>query len=180
MSRGMKFSKGQDSHKEIDYDVLHEDMDRHFDAGEELKGIGEKFVSDKEKLEDAIDRIQNSKLSLGEKAEMLAELNNTIEALKKQFDKDVAAVQAKVHGEIDELIDEVEQGVTELSEQANSLKEVSLDAASTDTSAAADAADKRKQEFEALQRESVQKLQLQMDSAARQQREMFRRRISGR
>ena len=49
-----------------------------------------------------------------------------------------------------------------------------------DTSAAADAADEKKEEFENMKREYAEKLKLQMEQAQMQQRNIRNRRITGR
>ena len=74
----------------------------------------------------------------------------------------------------------MQDAADEMEKQADSLREVHMEAASVDTSAAADAADEKKEEFENMKREYAEKLKLQMEQAQMQQRNIRNRRITGR
>jgi cytochrome c556 len=167
-------------HVELGYSELDQETGEQVSEGDRLHELGTKFEADKTKLEDAMERVQTSNIKPEDKARMIAELNAAIDALQTQYAEDVAAEQARIQAEIEGQLEQMEQSIQELAEQADSLRGVSMDAAATDASAAADAADTKKQEFEQMKEEYTAKLQLQMEQAEMQQRNIRNRRLSGR
>lgn len=176
LSKGMNLGR----HGEVGYDELHKETGEKVAEGDRLHELGAKFEADKTKLEDAIERAQAANIKPKDKARMIAELNAAIDALQAQYDDDVAAEEARVQEEIEGQIEQMGQTIDELAEQADSLREITMDAASTDASAAADAADAKKQEFEQMKGEYTEKLRLQMEQAEMQRRNIRARRLSGR
>ncbi len=176
LSRGMNLGR----HEEIGYDELHKETGEQVAEGDRLRGLGEKFEADKTKLEDEIDRVQASKIKPEDKARIIAELNAVIDALQAQYDNEVAAEQARVQKEIAGQIEQMDQAIDELTEQADSLRDVTMEASATDASAAADAADEKKQEFEQMKEKFDEELRLQMEQAEIQQRSIHDRRSGGR
>lgn len=176
LSKGMNFGR----HGEVGYDELHEETGELVSEGDRLHELGEKFEADKTKLEDAIERVQASNIKPEDKAKIIAELNAAIDALQAQYEDDVAAEEAKVQEEIEGQLEQMDQTINELTEQADSLRDVTMDAAATDASAAAEAADAKKQEFEQMKEEYTKKLCLQMEQAEMLQRNIRNRRLSGR
>ena len=144
-----------------------------------LRELGAKFVEDKTKLEDAIERVQASGIKPEDKAKIIAELNAVIDAVQAQYEDDVAAEEAKVQEEIEGNLEQMDQTIDELTEQADYLRDITMDAASTDASAAAEAADAKKQEFEQMKEEYTEKLRLQIEQAEMQKRNIHNRRLSG-
>ena len=71
------------------------------------------------------------------------------------------------------------EAADEFEKQADSLKNVQMDVASKDTSAAAEAAEAKKKEFETMKSNYVEKLKLQMEQAETQRRNIRNRRLSG-
>lgn len=176
LSRGMNLGR----HGEVGYDELRKETDEQVSEGDRLHELGAKFEEDKTKLEDAIRRVEASSIQPKDKAKMIAELNAAIDALQAQYEDDVAAKQAKVQEGIGGQLEQMDQTIDELTEQADSLRDVTMDAASTDTSAAVKAAEAKKQEFERMKEEYIEKLRLQVEQAKMQQRNIRNRRLSGR
>lgn len=176
LSKGMNLGR----HGEVGYDELHKETGEQVSEGDRLHELGAKFEKDKTKLEDAIERVQASSIKPEDKAKMIAELNAAIDALQAQYEDDVAAEEAKVQEKIEGQLEQMDQTIDELTEQADFLRDVTMDAASTDASAAAEAADAKKQEFEQMKEEYTEKLRLQMEQAEMQQRNIRNRRLSGR
>ena len=71
------------------------------------------------------------------------------------------------------------QTIDEFTKQTDSLRGVKMEAASIDANSAADAGDTKKQEFEQMKAEYVEKLRLQMQQADIQQRNIRARRLRG-
>ena len=74
----------------------------------------------------------------------------------------------------------MQETAEELEEQADSLRNIQLDAASTDASAAATAAEVKKQQFEAIKDEYTEKLKQKMEQAEMHRRDIRSRQLSRR
>ena len=81
--------------------------------------------------------------------------------------------------ELEDQIESMQEAADEFEKQADSLKNVQMDVASKDTSAAAEAAEAKKKEFETMKSNYVEKLKLQMEQAETQRRNIRNRRLSG-
>lgn len=172
LSRGMDLGR----HGEIDYTELDKETSEKVSEGDRLQKLGEKFESDKNKLEEEIDKVMAAKISRKDKAALLQELKAAIEKLQEQYDEDVAAEQARVQEEIQARTERMEEAVDELEQQADSLRGVNMDAAATDASSAADAAEAKKQEFEKMKSMYDEKLRMQMEQAEIQRNNIQSRR----
>ena len=102
-----------------------------------------------------------------------------IALLQEQYDKEVAEEEAKIKEELEDQIESMQEAADEFEKQADSLKNVQMDVASKDPSAAAEAAEAKKKEFETMKSNYVEKLKLQMEQAETQRRNIRNRRLSG-
>lgn len=164
----------------LDGTILQKESNDQVQEGTKLHELGTKFESDKAKLEDEIEKVQNSKISDADKRKLVAQLEGAITKLQEQYDKEVTEEERKVQEELEGQIESMQEAADEMERQADSLRNVQMDAASTDASAAADAAEAQKQTFENMKSEYVEKLKLQMEQAEIQQRIIRNRRLSGR
>ena len=176
----MKHGRQLSRNKSLDGTILKKESGDQVDEGTKLHELGVKFESDKAKLEDEIDKVQNSKISETDKRKLIAQLNAAIEALQEQYDRDVTEEEERVQEELMGQIDSMQEAADELERQAADLRSIKMEAAATDASAAVDAADAQKQAFEQMKAEYVEKLNLQIEQAAIQQRNIRNRRLSGR
>lgn len=173
----MKFRRQLSLYKSLDGTILNKESSDYVDEGTKLHELGAKFESDKMKLEDEIDKVQNSKISETDKRNLIAQLNAAIEILQEQYARDVTAEEERVQEELMGQIDSMQEAADELERQASDLRNIKMEVASTDASAAADAADAQKQAFEQMKTEYVQKLNLQIEQATIQQRNIRNRRL---
>lgn len=164
----------------LDGTILQKESNDQVQEGIKLHELGTKFESDKAKLEDEIEKVQNSKISDADKRKLVAQLEEAITKLQEQYDKEVTEEERKVQEELEGQIESMQEAADEMERQADSLRNVQMDVASTDASAAADAAEAQKQTFENMKSEYVEKLKLQMEQAEIQQRIIRNRRLSGR
>ena len=181
MVRGKVLSKGENyrRHGEIGYKELHDEAEERIEKNDKLHGLGLRFESDKAKLEAEIDKVNASSISQKDKAAIISQLNAAILVLQEEYEEAVVQEEERVYGEIQEQIEQMEEAVDELDQQIDSLRDVSMEASSTDASAAADAAETKKQEFEQMKAEYAEKLKLQMDQAEIQRRNIRVRKLSG-
>ena len=176
----MRHGRQLSRNKSLDGTILNKESGDQVQEGTKLHELGVKFESDKAKLEDEIEKVQNSKISDADKRKLIAQLNAAIEALQEQYDQDVTAEEERVQQELMGQIESMQEAADELERQADDLRSIKMEAASTDASAAADAAEAQKQAFEQMKAEYVEKLNLQIEQAAIQQRNIRNRRLSGR
>jgi hypothetical protein len=138
-----------------------EDVERN----QRLNELAMRFQEDKEKIEQQIAMIEASGLDGQDTAETIADLHRDIEKLQAQYEAEVAAEQAAAQAEIQEDLGQMTQIADRFSEQAKSLRDVTMDAADVDTSAAATSADTRRLEVEQMMREYEAQLREQTEEA---------------
>ena len=148
--------------------------------GDRLSGLAKEFAADKEKLEDAIDRVKCSAFSDEEKRKLITELEGGIAYIQEEYDRKVTELETEQQRKFMETIETMQEAADGMQRQSEDLRAVKLDQSAADTSAAADAADEKKQAFEEMKRESLEKLNLQMQQAEIQRRNIRNRRLSGR
>lgn len=174
LDRDMEYGRG------LDRDVIHKEVGDKLQEGKNLEELAARFVSDKEKLESEIQKVQNAKISEKDKNALIAQLNDAISQLQEQYETEVAEEQEKVQETLEGKIEAMQEAALELERQEASLRSVQMDAASTDTSAAADTALEQKREFESMKQEYAEKLKLQVEQAEIQRRNIRNRQFGGR
>lgn len=172
--------KAMGKYGEVSYKEVKDTAGDKVYEGEKLGELAKQFVSDKNKLEDEIEKVQAANISDKDKAQIIAELNAAVVALQEQYDKDVVEEERKVQEELEGQIESMQEAADELERQVDSLRSVQMDVASTDASAAADAAAAQKQAFETMKSEYLEKLNLQIEQSEIQKRNILNRRLSGR
>ena len=158
------------------YDAFYETAEEQLERRERLNRLGEKFVSDKKKLEDALERVQLSGISAEDKKTMIEELNAAIDALEAQYKREVENEEAEVREETESLLEQIDQTIVDLAKQADSLRGVTMEVTSVDATSAADAGDTKKQELEQMLREYEARFSLQEEQAEAHQKSIHKRR----
>lgn len=176
---GIKHGRELSRNKGLDGTIIQKECDNHLSDLEGIHKLGEKFESDKQKLEAEIEKIQTSSISPSDKSRLISVLNAAIEKLKIQYDHEVAEEEAKLQKSMLEQIENLQNLADELNNQADSLRSVQMDAASTDASAAADVADSKKQAIEQMKAQYLEQLNLKIQAAKIQQRNILNRRRGG-
>ncbi|MBR3358886.1 MAG: hypothetical protein IKG46_13790 [Solobacterium sp.] len=172
LTKGMNLGR----YDNLSYDDMNKETQEGIDCDRDIHGIGEMFEADKAKLEAAYERILSSSIAHEDKARMLAELNAAIDALMVQYDEEVAAEREKVQKEIEERLNQMQETADELSKQSDDLKTIVMEAASTDASASASAAEVKKQEYMRMRAEYAEKLRDQVEQAEAQKKSIHSRR----
>lgn len=181
-SGGVPMLKGRQlgRNKSLDSTILKKESGDQVQEGDRLHELGTKFESDKGKLENEIEKVKNSKISEADKRKLVAQLEGAIVALQEQYDREVTEEEERQQQELMGQIDAMQEAADELERQSADLRALKMEAASTDAAAAADAADDQKRAFEEMKKEYVDKLNLQMQQAEIQRRNIRNRRLSGR
>ena len=164
----------------FDQDAMKKEADDSAADYDKLHELGQKFESDKAAIEKAIDQVENSAMSSADKKQTLLRLRSELEQLQKEYDAQVTEAEKELEKDIRDQIDDFKEAADEAQEQADSLNDVELDTGSADLSAAADAARAQKEAYEKLREENVQRLELKIQQAEIQKRNMRSRRLSGR
>lgn len=172
MGRGFQKSKGS-----LDGRVIKRNVERTKERDEGLHEEGEKFLRDKEALEEQYRIIEESSLSAEDKRKTLEALKQLAITREKDFEDKVEKEREKLQEEQKEKIEEYSSGIEEISEEADSLRGVKLEADSADASAAIAALDEKKAEFEQHKADAQEKLRLQIQQAEMQARNMRNKRF---
>ena len=172
MARGFQKSKGS-----LDGRVIKRNVERTKERDEGLHEEGEKFWRDKEALEEQYRIIEESSLSAEDKRKTLEALKQLAITREKDFEDKVEKEREKLQEEQKDKIEEYSSGIEELSEEADSLRGVKLEADSADASAAIAALDEKKAEFEQYKADAQEKLRLQIQQAEMQARNMRNKRF---
>lgn len=181
MAMGSYFSKGMDYGRlsELGNDELRKDAEEHIEAFNNIKLLGEKFESDKRKLEDAIDRVEASRVPEDAKQIMIDELNAAIDALEEQYREEVEEEEARVQESLETLLEHMGQTADEVTKEADSLRGVTTEAASIDATSAADLGETQKQELEQMLNEFHNQLRQEIEDAEIQKKNIHTRRSRG-
>lgn len=181
MIRGKVLSKGRNLGRrgEIECKELKDEAEERIEKSDKLNELGLRFESDKAKLEAEIDKVNASSISQKDKAAIISQLNAAILVLQEEYEEAVVQEEERIYDEIQEQIEQMGEAVDELEQQADSLRDIRMEASSTDASAAVDAAEAKKQEFEQMKAEYAEKLKMQMDRAEIQYRNIRVRKLSG-
>ena len=174
--RGMNTMKREG----LDREEARREADDRVRKGRELGELGRKFELNKEKLEDEMERVRDSRIPEKDKRALLLKLEEALQEVERQYERDVLEKEKETQAELVELTEIMREEADKLKEEEEHLRDVRLDVAETDTSAVADAAEAGKKAFEEMRREYVDKLKLQMEQAADLERRMRARRLSGR
>ena len=166
--------------RNFDSTILKKESGDQVQEGDRLHELGTKFESDKYKLEDEIEKVKSSKISSADKQKLVAQLEGAIIMLQDQYDREVTEEEERQQQELMDQIESMQEAADELEHEAADLRAIKMDAAATDTAAAADAADDQKRAFEEMKKEYTEKLNLQMQQAEIQRRNIRNRRLSGR
>lgn len=176
----MKHMRALSKNHGLDGTVIKNEAGNLIEKADKFHELGKKFETDKARLEEAIEKIQNSAISDPDKKILINQLNANIEILKEQYECNVTAEEQKIQQRLIEQTESMQEAADELEQRANDLRGIKMEAASVDTTAVADAAEEQKQVFERMKEEYVEKLNLQIEQAAIQRRNIQNRKLSGR
>lgn len=165
----------------LDSSKIRSDTNEYVSVGKRLiDELGKKFETDKATIELAIDSIENDNKSYEEKKKILNGLRKMLEDLQKQYEREVTEEEYKVQEKIREQLEIMQEVAEEFIQNADSIKNMKLEVVSASTDDSVRAAEEKKKEFEAMHKEYVDKLNLQIERAKMQQRNILARRLSGR
>ena len=176
---GIKHGRELSRNKGLDGTIIQKECDNHLKDMDEIHKLGEKFEADKKKLEAEIKKVEQSDIKPSDKRQLILILIAAIEELKTQYDREVSAEEEKLKKSMLGQVENMQSAADELNKQATSLRNVRMDAASTDASAAADAADAKKQAIEQMKAQYLEQLNLKIQAAKIQQRNILNRRRGG-
>ena len=176
--RGKRLGISKDLDRAYDVDRLKETSDDYSEKMKEIDALGEKFLSDKAKIEEQISRVEK----MGDrkaKQSLLAELKADLEIMQKEYDDQVAKKQEELVELSNQNLENMDITAEEIGEEEKELGETSLDASSVDLSKAADIAAQKREEIEKYREQCARELELKIQASQKQMQEMRRRRLSG-
>lgn len=140
---------------------------------EALKKLGEEFLRDKEVLEAKFAEVMGSDLSREHKIELLRSLKEIALQVQAEYERRVTEKQQELQEHDQEIIDYYQHIGNELERQAESLREVKMEASQADASKAADAADAEKTAVEQKREEYLEKLRQNVERLERQREQIL-------
>ena len=132
----------------------------------------DKFLRDKEVLEQHFEDIDESSLSNEDKIKALEALKELALMREKDFDEKVVKERERLQEEQQHEIEDVTSGIEELSEEIESLRGTHLEADSVDASTVIETLEDKKSEFEVEKEKYKEQLRLQIQQAEMQARNM--------
>lgn len=166
-------------HGELGFEEIDKITCELVDEGDRLGELAGQFAADKSKLEDEIQKVEEANISDKDKAELIELLKTLIDELQDQYTQEIYEEEKRVQEEIEEQIEGMDTSIDKFQEQADSLRNVTMDVAGIDVSSAIAVADKKKNEFEQMRKEYIEKLDLQMKQAEMMKKQILSRRLSG-
>ena len=139
----------------------------------ELHELGERFLRDKNALEERLKKIRGLALPDEQKADLIAEIEGAIEQLREQYDKDVTQKQAELARESEEDRAEAEERDRELEELAANLREAKIEASNIDLRSVTEMTEKERQRLREEQADTIRRMN-DMQADARLQQESIR------
>lgn len=132
--------------------------------------LGEKFESDKAKIEQQIIEIQESHLAYEDKQDMILGLEAELEKLREQYDSEVDKKNAELAQYFQDEIRIVQEKIESLKESLFSIKEIKVEATNFDRDKASAPIREKQSEFETIQSESKETLKSIMKTMEKQKR----------
>ena len=154
----------------VEFSIKQRKIDRTLEKGKD-------YVSDKNKIEQAMSRIESSDLPYEDKKVQFMILKESLQELDDRYLEDVAKVAEKYERESDAIMKMVEDNVSSIEKQIADLKEVKLESKVVGTEKAVHAAELKKQELSGYAKEELEQLKLRIDQKNLMDREMRRKKF---
>lgn len=132
----------------------------------------ERFLNDKEALEQHFENIDESSLSKEDKRKALEALKELAILRQKDFDEKVNKERRRLQEEQQQEINDVTSGIEEITEEIESIKDTRLEANSEDATSVIEVLEDKKSEFELENEKYKEQLKLQIQRAETQARNM--------
>lgn len=169
-----------DLRRGIDRNVVKREIDERVQEGDNLQNLGEQFARDKAQLEQALENVENARISDADKQAMKAELYRALEDLQEQYEEDVEEKEEELEEAFEETIDDMQDAADELEQQAADLRGIRMEVSRTDAASAAEVAAEKQREFEEMMADANQKLDLQIQQMNQIRQNIRSRRLGGR
>lgn len=132
----------------------------------------ERFLSDKEALEQHFENIDESSLSTEDKRKALEALKELAILRQKDFDEKISKERECIQQQQKQEIKDVSLGIEEITEEIDSMKHTKFEASSEDATTVIDTLEEKKSEFETEKEKYQEQLRRQMKQAENQARNM--------
>lgn len=137
------------------------------------KELGEKFLADKEKIDNEMERVENASISDEDKKKLKDILKSAMDQLVEQYDTEITEEQHRIEERESDLIHEAEEAAEEKRKIADEFDgDDSGDSGALHLSDAANEARAQQEEFERIRSAQAERIKLQMEQAQIQRNEM--------
>ena len=141
---------------------------------EDKEDLGERFIRDKQRLEDLIAFVESSDLPPSEKKERLLTLRKTLEIMKEEYEKEVDEELEKLNEESEELIEMSAETIKESEEQEEKMQSFKMEASHTSLDESMQKSIAYREALESLKTQESEELKRRQEQLAMLRRHMER------
>lgn len=145
-----------------------------------LDNLGKRFLEDKKKIENEMEKVMDAKISNEDKKDLLDELENLLGTLTNDYNSKVTEKAEKIKESQKKINDDTKRLAEKFSEQKDSLNNVHIDVTSRDTKDAAFIAGQKQKELESLEKVNRENLESRIKYMQNQQSQIKERTLSRR
>ncbi len=148
------------------------EIDNKLECQDNLRRLGEQFISDKESLEKKMEDVQESDMDELTKIGALDVLEEKLARIKEQYEKAVVEEEERCREETEENIKDLQTMAENIQEQADNIKDWKSEATGEDIQDITDELEKKRDELEQMKQDYVDQLSLRIQQANMQMRQM--------
>lgn len=164
----------------LDKEKIKKKTEKLNEFGGNIDNLGKRFLEDKKKLENEMQKVIDAKISEKDKKELLGELEAALDVLKDDYDSQVTQEMDKINKDQEKLNKETIDLADEFLQEKDSLNDARMDVTSKDTKEAAYIAGQKQEELESLEKVNRENLEARIAYMQEQQREIRVRKLSHR
>lgn len=174
-SNGVNIERAH-SYEEID----HETDSKISEIDDSIRYLGGKFENEKAAIERDMQDLEEANVSDDDKILIREALQKQLDETRRQYDDQITKLIEIRQREVESLLNEMQDSADEFGETAENLRSETLEATGDDLGEAADAADEKKEQFQQMKEDYAQQLQIRVQQAEQQRRNMMSNTLSGR
>lgn len=158
----------------LDSRKLKEQSDERIKESKELFELGEKYVSDKKKIEETLDRVRESSISEDDKKKLIETLESSIDQLQENYERNVYNEQKRINEKKQEVVKDIDEATEELVVLEESIEGIDTEEFEL-SSEVKDSAAEEKKKFEKLKEELLDNIKKQNDDDNSQKEKILKR-----
>lgn len=156
----------------IDSRYQRDEIEKRLECEEQIKNLGEKFLSDKKSLEERINKVLDSRMDETAKKIALDVLEEKLRRIEEQYDKDVKEEYERFESDMDGWLEEVGKISDDILEEADAISDWKAEAMDEDAEDVKEVLQNESKELEEMKEKYIKELELRIQQANKQIRDM--------